>query len=247
MYYYLRTTPAHLLKSYADSDKPHEHKAGFFEGIRLLFTKSYLGALFALIIIFEVILSILDIHFQRSVFLHTSDEVSAAAYFAHYGVWIGLVALTSLILGVSNLQRLLGMRLSLLLVPTLLLVSIVGIFMFPTSLLFAFWALVGVRGINYAFNQPTIKQLYIPTSKEAKYKSQAWIEMFGGPIGKTSGSLFNAMRAFFMSWYGIEMGAYNFMTMALMLSGGLGICWIGAIFFIAKKYRAAIRRNEVVC
>ena len=40
------------------------------------------------------------------------------------------------------------------------------------------------KAVNYALNKPVLKQLYIPTTKETKYKAQAWIEMFGSSGSK---------------------------------------------------------------
>ena len=46
-------------------------------------------------------------------------ETDFSAYLADYGVWTGIVATTCVILGINSIQRKLGMRASLILLPIL--------------------------------------------------------------------------------------------------------------------------------
>ena len=83
------------------------------------------------------------------------------------------------------------MRASLLMLPVLTHCAVLLIKLNPQSLIDWFLDYGVSKAVNYALNQPTLKQLYIPTSKDTKYKAQAWIEMFGGRFSKGSGSYIN--------------------------------------------------------
>ena len=51
--------------------------------------------------------------------------------------------------------------------------------------------MVGSKAVNYALNGPALKQLYIPTTPDVRFKAQAWIETFGSRSSKQDGSVFN--------------------------------------------------------
>ena len=102
------------------------------------------------------------------------------------------------------------------------------------------------KAVNYSLNQPTLKQLYIPTSADAKYKSQAWIEMFGSRGSKGGGAYFNTFRASFLKASG-PAGIAAFMTIFTIGSAGLIALWIPIAIYAATKYNKAVKENKVVC
>lgn len=52
-------------------------------------------------------------------------------------------------------------------------------FLSLNSLSFLFALMVGSKAINYALNGPALKQLYIPTTPDVRFKAQAWISLIG--------------------------------------------------------------------
>jgi AAA family ATP:ADP antiporter len=82
--------------------------------------------------------------------------------------------------------------------------------------------------------------LYIPTSKDAKYKSQAWIETFGSRFAKAGGSLLTIAQNFIATGWILP-------TFLLMSVGVVGLLWLPAIFYASGKYDNAIKNNEIVC
>lgn len=241
MWFFVKTTPKALLTGY------HGHAAhgekipepGFFEGIKLIFTNGYLFGVFAIITIYEMIVTVIDYHFKQTAFATFSTEAGVSAFLSEYATLVGVVACICLVLGVSRIQRLLGITASLFMLPVLMIVAIITVKFNPTSLTIALWIMVLAKAINYALNQPTMKQLYIPTSKEARYKSQGWIEMFGGRNSKAAASVFNGYRK--------TLGVSFFLTTASLLSLGLIAAWFLTAFYVARAYNHAIKNNEVVC
>jgi AAA family ATP:ADP antiporter len=49
-------------------------------------------------------------------------------------------------------------------------------------------ATVAIKGLNYALNKPTAEVMYIPTSKDVKFKAKGWIDMFGNRSTKGMGA-----------------------------------------------------------
>jgi len=103
------------------------------------------------------------------------------------------------------------------------------------------------KAVNYALNAPTLKQLYIPTSKDAKYKAQSWIEMFGSRAAKGSASFVNIQRTTFVSKFGAIDGISAFLTMTTAVSFGLVGIWLLVAMYAATAYNKAIRENSIVC
>lgn len=246
---FMRTTPKELLTSYhgADESESSESEPGFFEGLRLLFSHWYLIGMFLLISVFEVIVTIFDNHFKQSVGELFSSELTRSAYLSDYAVWTGILSTACVFFGINNIQRRLGMTASLLVTPALVAVAVLLVKYDPLTLNIAFWVMVFSKGVNYALNQPTLKQLYIPTSRDTKYKSQAWIEMFGSRGSKAVSSGINKYRAAFIKKFGRADGLANFWTMSLLISFGLVGLWLFFALYVAKTYNKAIKEKKIVC
>jgi len=247
MYVFMRVIPASQLVGY---QKEHhikdEKEPGFLEGLKLLFTQPYLMGIFLIITIYEIIVTVFDFHFKAMAKAQFPVEKAMAEYLADYAVWTGIIATACVLLGINNIQRRLGMVASLLLMPILVAVAVVGLKFTPT-LAIAFWIMVIAKAVNYALNQPTLKQLYIPTTKETKYKAQAWIEMFGSRGSKAGGSGINAFRGIFKEKYGAAAGITAFLTFSSGISLAMIVGWLFVVVYVAKTYNKAIKEEKVVC
>jgi ATP:ADP antiporter, AAA family len=245
---FMHVTPASQLKGYqAEGEKEVESEPGFFEGLKLLVTQGYLLGLFLIITIYEVIVTVLDFHFKMSVSTAFTSEVDVNAYLASYATMTGVVSTLCVLFGINSIQRVLGMRASLLMLPVLTGVAVLLIKFNPQSLIIGFWIMVFSKAVNYALNQPTLKQLYIPTTKDTKYKAQAWIEMFGGRLSKGSGSLINTWRAPLVAHHGAIDGVARFLMFSSMISFGLVGVWLLVAVYVAKTYDKAIKEKRTVC
>jgi len=244
---FMHITPASQLKGYHPEGEETETEPGFFEGLKLLATQGYLFGLFLIITIYEVIVTILDYHFKCSVTEAYGNEAEVGAYLASYATWTGVVSTLCVLLGINSIQRILGMRASLIMLPLLTAAAVVLIKLNPQSLIIAFWIMVFSKAVNYALNQPTLKQLYIPTSKDTKYKAQAWIEMFGGRFSKGSGAYINTWRSSFTASSNAIDGVSRFLMFSSIISFGLIGVWLLVAIYVAKTYDNAIKEKRIVC
>lgn len=239
MWYFMHTTPKRLLASYHHEAEAKLEEPGFLEGLKLLFSNAYLMGIFFIVSMYELIVTVIDFHFKQTTFASFSTEAETSSFLSDYATMVGIIATACIILGINNIQRLLGMRASLILLPLLLGLAILTIAINPSSLTIAFWIMALSKAVNYALNQPTLKQLYIPTSKEARYKSQGWIEMFGSRSSKAIGFTVGGLRKV----VGLEVFLYATCFTSLGIIG----CWILILNFVAKKWTRAVEKNEVVC
>ena len=128
------------------------------------------------------------------------------------------------------------MKAALCAMPIIIGAMVIG-FKMSHSLAVIFWIMVAGKALNYALNSPSLKQLYIPTSLTAKYKTQAWIEMFGARGAKATGSLVNTLLKVFQTRAGdVAVGFAIYVTFASMFSGVLLVGWFFIALFLAREY-----------
>lgn len=246
--YFLRVTPSHLLASFHGKNEAiveEEQEPGFLEGLKLMLKHRYLMGIFAVNFIYEVIVTIFDFNFKVAAGAEYSG-VALSNYLSLYGSSVNIMSLTCLLLGISNVTRYLGVGVALAAMPI-----IVGgaLFAFLTidSLSFLFALMVGSKAINYALNGPALKQLYIPTTQDVRFKAQAWIETFGSRTSKEAGSIFNMLLTPLQNAFGVIAGRAHY----LMLSSGIGFpllaLWLVTAIFLGKTFKRAIENKKVIC
>lgn len=249
--YLLKATPKHLLESFhgknetAVVEKEHEQEPGFFEGLRLLVGHKYLLGIFASLSIYEIIVTIFDFNFKQLAGTQYQG-VALAKYLGDYGSAVNIVSLACLLLGISNITRFLGVSVAIALLPIIFAGAIFG-FITIDSLSFLFWLMVCSKAINYALNGPAMKQLYIPTTKDVRFKAQAWMETFGSRGAKEAGSIFNMLLAPFQKSFGVVAGRAHYIALSGYLGFGLVALWFFVALFLGKTYRKAIEQKKVIC
>lgn len=248
--YFLRSTPAHLLTAPQEVDQKvekveSEHKTGFLEGLKLILKNRFLLGIFAVNFIYEVVITIFDFNFKLSASSHYSG-VALSNYLSIYGSSVNIVSLLCLLLGISNITRFLGIGAALILMPVIVAGALLG-FLSMNSLSFLFALMVGSKAINYALNGPSLKQLYIPTTQNVKFKAQAWIETFGSRLSKQASSMFNMSLAPLQSAFGALAGKSYYLILSGALCFPLVGLWLIIAFFLGRVFKRAIRDNKVVC
>ncbi len=234
---YIQSTPKELfvaLKENKNGDKKEE-EPGLFDGLRLILSHSYLMGIFGILFFFEFIATVIDFNFKALVFNQMADASAATEYLGYYGSSVNLVAFLCLLLGINNIPRLFGLTAALGLVPIIVGTAVVAFYISP-SLDVLFYLIVGAKAINYALNGPSIKQLYIPTSEDVKYKSQAWIETFGSRASKAAASLAN-----------LQSSAALYFPLIVATSLGMSVVWFFVALSLAARCNKAVERDEIVC
>jgi AAA family ATP:ADP antiporter len=238
--WFMKVTPKEEIAGFAGAhtSQAEEEEPGFFEGLKLLVSNKYLLGIFAIISFFEIIATFIDFNFKNMVFSTFSSEMARSAYLGDWASTINLVTLICILLGVNNIQRWLGVRAALALLPCIIAGIMIAFNMFYVIDVL-FWLMIGAKAINYALNGPTLKQLYVPTSKDVKYKAQAWIETFGSRGAKAASSSMNALTKVF--------GLPLYLAVIFYTSMGLLAFWVFIGLYLGKQYNQAIKENRVVC
>jgi len=245
---FFKVTPKNLLQSFHgknEVEEEEEQEPGFFEGLVLLVKHRYLLSIFAILCFFEIIVTVFDFHFQ-TLAARVYSGTALAEFQGLYGTLVNVLTLVCLLCGIGNITRLLGVGVSLMLVPLVFGFAVFGFTAF-NSLTFLLALMVGSKAINYALNGPAIKQLYIPTTHDVRFKSQAWIETFGSRASKEAGSLFNMLLLPLQNSLGVVAGRARHVALSSYLGFSLVALWFFIALFLGKTYKKAIDTNKVVC
>lgn len=190
--------------------KPKKKGAGVMEGLHLFVEHNYVKGIFAISCLFMVEVTIVDYtmkvlakdHFTglypctagnscwNSEPKGMSSEATAAftTFMGLFGQATNTLSLFLSFFGTSAIIRYLGLRITLLLFPTLCLIVIIIVRLNPT-LYVVFAAMMVLKANSYALNNPTKEMLYQPTSSAVRYKAKSWIDIFGARGSKAMGSL----------------------------------------------------------
>lgn len=198
----------------SDTKKDTKKKkgAGVLEGIHLFIKHNYVKGIFAISCLFMVEVTIVDYtmkvlakeHFSSlhpcfqgescwnsdptKVGLSAKATVAMTTFMGLFGQATNTLSFCLSFFGTSAIIRKLGLRTTLLLFPSLCLVTIVIVRLYPT-LYVVFGAMMVLKANSYALNNPTKEMLYQPTSSAVRYKAKSWIDIFGARGSKALGSV----------------------------------------------------------
>jgi ATP:ADP antiporter, AAA family len=245
---FLKSTPSHLMTAFhGKNEKVFENRQepGFLEGLKLLLKNKYLLGIFAANFIYEVTVTIFDFNFKLAA-SQSYSGVALSHYLSLYASSVNTVSLACLILGISNITRFLGVSVALAAMPIIVAAALLG-FLSLDSLTFLFSLMVGSKAINYALNGPALKQLYIPTTPDVKFKAQAWIETFGSRSSKQAGSIFNLSLAPLQKGMGELAGRARYLTLSGALCFPLLALWLIVAIYLGRSFKKAVKNKAVIC
>lgn len=179
-----------------DGKKP---KTGFFEGVKLVATKPYVMGLLIVSTACEVIATIIEFQMNMMAKDVFSSRELFASFTGKYGVSINTMALMFSFFGTSYFMRKYGIRFCLLAYPITIGIILCGLLILYNINLsniemmwILFMGMIIIRGLGYALNNPTKEVIYIPTTKDTRFKAKGFIESFGVRAAKAGGSAINA-------------------------------------------------------
>lgn len=243
--YYNRVVPH---ETAAPSQAVAKPKTGMFEGLKLLLTRSYLAGLFVVVAVYEVISTIVE--FQMNMLIKKAYPASAdggamfATLDAYNGACVGILSFFFALFGASYFMRKFGLKFCLVSFPSLIAITILVVYsgyMFGatnTQLMWlSFGAVIVIKGLNYALNVPSKEVLYIPTSKDVKFKAKGWIDAFGNRTTKLLGATVTNPLSSSISML-ISYGS--------MASLAIIACWIPVAVFVGNKFEKLQAENKII-
>ncbi len=246
IYILVTKVPHRYLHSYEsihrpDHELPPEEKqnwlARLFSGLTLLFRYPYILGIFGVVFFWEVLNTVFAYE-RLGVGKTIAVTISDYTRFLFDGIiFVHLIGLVIVLFGTRMVINWLGERRSLVLVPVL--TGILSLYYLTqrsaTAILVVF---VCLRALNYAFAQALRERLYIPTTRDMRFKSRSWIDAFGSKFAKSSGSLYNL---FIQTVAPTAVGSANAAFFAVIIGA-----WIATAYLLGRRFERAVQRNEVI-
>ncbi|HEV8413918.1 MAG TPA: Npt1/Npt2 family nucleotide transporter [Bryobacteraceae bacterium] len=149
-------------------------------------------------------------------------------FYGHYEVWYNSVALGLQMFAVSRVFRYAGVRGALFILPALAMGSYSFLLLLPLLPVIR-WLKILENGADYSVQNTTVHALFLPTSREAKYKAKAAIDTFF----KRAGDVLEAGVVKVGSAF--DLGIQGFAVVNLVLT----LVWFAVAFGIARAHRRA--------
>ncbi len=198
------------------------------EGARLVFKSRYLLSIVMILGLYEMVSTIVDFQFKSAVSFYLAGPAIGDLLSTVYAVtnWIGF--LVQLLL-TSFIMTRFGVGAALLFLPIAVLLSSAGFFFTPI-LFFGSAMSVSDNALNYSINQSSREALYVPTTREEKYKAKAFIDMFVQRFAKAVAvGLSLAITTFFAGFANVR-----WLSVATVI---ILVIWIQAARFAGREFQ----------
>jgi AAA family ATP:ADP antiporter len=146
------------------------------QGAQLVFRSPYLLSIVAIVGLYEIVSTVLDFQFSATV-AHYVSGPAIGEHFATVFMITNIVAMLVQLLLTSYVMTNLGVGIALLILPFAILAGSAGFLALPI-LWMGSMLNTADNAFSYSINQSAKEALYVPTSKEEKYKAKAFIDMF---------------------------------------------------------------------
>jgi AAA family ATP:ADP antiporter len=147
-----------------------------FEGARLVFRSPYLLSIVAIVGLYEIVSTVMDFQFSSAV-VHYLDGPAIGKQFSTVFLITNSTAMLVQLFLTSFVMTRLGVGVALLVLPFAALGGSALFMVFPL-LWFGSFLNTADNAFSYSINQSAKETLYVPTTRDEKYKAKAFIDMF---------------------------------------------------------------------
>lgn len=226
----------------------------FWSGVHLIFQHSYVLLILGVSCLYEISLTCLDYQMKLLGYAHFAmneatalegssnplslmASMSFAEFMGRYGQAVNLISLIFSSLLFPRLIRRYGLRWTLRLFPSLLvIVTLITYVALPGNLTVLFVSLSLLKAMTYSIHDPSKELLYIPTSNAIKFRAKFWIDVVGERISKAMGGVLNHVSGSVEQ--SIKVGSFP----SLITAAGLWmVCW-----YVGQEFDRLIHTGTIV-
>jgi AAA family ATP:ADP antiporter len=159
-----------------DAEQPAVGGNPALEGARLVFRSPYLLSIVAIVGLYEIVSTVMDFQFTATIVHYLEGEAIGRQFATMYAL-TNSVALVVQLLFTSFVMTRFGVGVALLVLPLAALGGS-GVFLAMPILWVGSFLNTADNAFSYSINQSAKEALYVPTTKDEKYKAKAFIDMF---------------------------------------------------------------------
>lgn len=185
----------------ATAAQEESQSSSLWSGVHLILRHNYVLLLLGVSCLYEVSLTCLDYQMKLIGYKRFDNTMSHdgnntgftfTEFMGHYGQIVNATSLILSLLGFNLCISRLGLRYTLRLFPTFLLIATVVAFgALPGNLYVLFISMSMLKAMTYSIHDPSKELLYLPTSNTIKFKAKFWIDIVGARVAKAIGSTIN--------------------------------------------------------
>ncbi len=237
------------------SKKKKKEKVSIMEGIKILFTNSYMGLVAMLVIGYGMAINFSEVVMKDQM---KSLCTTQGEYMHMYSTMSKIISILTIFVTIlaSNILRRCKWKTAAIVTPAIFLFAgsiFFGVTLYNryvSSQLFGFSALAlavwaGIiqdsmaKSVKYTLFDTTKSMVYIPLDEDTKTKGQAAVEVVGGRAGKAGASLIQQFM------YAFSPDVMNNVIAIVAIFAVSVIGWIVSVFRLSGKYEAAVaEQNE---
>lgn len=245
------------------SPKKKKTKLGLIDSVKLIFTSKYIGLIAALVLCYGIAINLIEVTWKNQLghYLHSEHEYTA--FMGKFSLITGLVVIPFMFIG-SNIVRKLGWRFAAAATPVM--IALTG-FLFFSSILFSQtdWMkwILGVismtpivlavymgmaqnilsKATKYSLFDATKEMSYIPLSDDLKVKGKAAVDVIGGRMGKSGGSVIQQTLIMTLA-VGVADPQSAITPYLLGFVGVIIVVWLVAVGGLSKLFGQAAKEKE---
>jgi AAA family ATP:ADP antiporter len=164
------------------------------------------------------------------------DKAFIGKFYADFFAIVGFVGLVLQLLVVSRIIKYLGVRFAIMTLPVIALGTYLSIALFPILAVIR-WGKTAENATDYSLNNTVRQILFLPTTREEKYKGKVAIDSFF----VRAGDVLSAGLVFVgVTWLSLSLQHFAIICLALV------IVWLLLAFMIGKKHKELVSTYKSV-
>ena len=198
------------------------------EGARLVFNSPYLLSIVAIVGLYEIVSTVMDFQFTSTIDHYLSGPAIGKQFATVFAITNIVSMLVQLFLTSFVMSRL-GVGVALMVLPVAALAGSVGFMAMPVLTMGSALNTLD-NGFSYSINQSAKEALYVPTTRDEKYKAKAFIDMFVQRFAKAVA-------------VGVSLGItmvfreFSHLRYLSAFTIGIIIVWIFAVRYAGRRFR----------
>ena len=212
----------------AKEETPSEQPLSRTGGFQLVASNRYLRLIALLVLVFSLVNTLGGFILNSMITAEAGgDRALIGSMAGRIQTWVNFVSFLMQAFVVSRIFKYAGVRVALFILPAIALGGYTMIALMPIFAVVR-WAKILENSADYSIQNTTRHALFLPTSREAKYKAKQAIDSFF----VRAGDMLQAAVVFIGTMLAFSLRGYALVNVALVL------VWIGLAVAIAREHRA---------
>jgi len=199
------------------------------EGARLVFGSPYLLSIVAIVFCYEIVSTILDFQFTSTIAHYLDGEAIGQQISLVFSITNGASLIIQLFF-TSYVMTRFGLVTALMVLPAAIALGSSAFLVMPLL-----WVGSMLNTLDnapaYSINQSAKESLYVPTSREEKYKAKAFIDMF---VQRFAKAVAVVMSLAITTWFA-DFSTIRYLSIVVLLLLGV---WILAAVYAGRQFQA---------